>query len=114
MPELEAVAPERQCRERRGQTFVVSMEVLRKLPEDRSHLRRADERFDPLVEALDTAFQVGQALHMREVAARLDGEEEPGRRLGNPGSDRIAPGKAVEGAVDLDGVEELCVLCEPA
>jgi hypothetical protein len=53
VPELEAVPPRAERLERRPQTVVVAVEVRGELPENRPHLRRASERLDPFVEALD-------------------------------------------------------------
>ena len=54
-----------------------------------------------------------EALDVRQVAARLHGEHEVGRRLRDPVRDRVAGGKPVEGVVDLDGAEVLRVVLEP-
>src|SRR3954454_11238762 len=112
--ELEAVAPGRQQVEGAGERVVVALEPLRQLPQHRPELRRADERLDALVEAPDPLLDVAQLLHVDEVAARLEREHEPGRRLLHPPRDRVARGEAVEGRVDLDGVEDLGVAREPA
>src|SRR3954464_3263016 len=112
--ELEAVATGRQQVEGRGERVVVALEPLRQLPEDRPELRRADERLDALVEAPDALLDVAQLLHVDEVAARLEREHEAGRRLLHPPRDGVARGEAVEGRVDLDGVEDLGVAREPA
>src|SRR3954469_1663153 len=112
--ELEAVATGRQQVEGGGERVVVALEPLRQLPQHRPELRRADERLDALVEAPDPLLDVAQLLHVDQVAARLEREHESGRRLLHPPRDRVARGQAVEGRVDLDGVEDLGVAGEPA
>src|SRR3954470_18984916 len=112
--ELEAVAPGRQQVEGGGERVVVALEPLRQLPQDRAELRRPDERLDALVEAPDALLDVAQLLHVDEVAARLEGEHEPGGRLLDPPRDRVAGGEAVEGRVDLDRVEDLGIAPQPA
>src|SRR5512133_228818 len=114
LAELEAVAPLGKRRERRGQPLVVPLERRRQLPEHRPEPRRAPERLDALVEAPDAAFEVRQPPDVRQVAARLDREHEAGRRVSDPALDRRDVGEPVEGRVELDGVEELCVVLEPA
>src|SRR5436190_8150993 len=51
--ELEAVPTRRKVLKRGCEPLVVAVKVLRQLPEDRPQLRRADERLDALVEALE-------------------------------------------------------------
>ena len=51
------------------------------------------------------ARRVAQPLHVREVAARLDREDEVVGRLGDPARDRVAARQPVEGRVHLDRVE---------
>jgi hypothetical protein len=48
VPELEAVAPRRQCREHVGEPAVVAPEVRRQLPEERAELRRVEQGLEPL------------------------------------------------------------------
>src|SRR5687768_4966367 len=74
--ELEAVASPRQAFESRFEALVVTMEVAWKLPEDRPELAGGDQRLDPLIETLDSRTHVGEPLHVGQIAARLDGEEE--------------------------------------
>src|SRR3954464_11791503 len=111
--ELEAVHARRQAVERTGQRVVVALEPLRQLPEHRAELRGADERLDALVEAPDALVDLAQLLHVDQEAARLEGEDEVGRRLLDPPRDRVARGEAVEGRVHLDGVENLRVPRKP-
>jgi len=84
MPELETVATCGQTLERRCQAFVIALERPRQLPEHRSELGRVDERIEALVEELDPAGQLCQPLDVREVPARLHGQDEAWRRLLHP------------------------------
>src|SRR5207245_940876 len=93
--------------------LVVAVEVGRELPQHGAELGRADERLDPLVEAPDPGADVGQPLHVREIAARLDGEEEARRGRSHPVSHDLAPRQPVEGRVHLDRVEVARVEGEP-
>ncbi len=110
---LEAVAPRRKLLQGRGEALVVTVEVGGELPQHRAHLRRLDERLDPLVEALEPATKVGEPLHVGQVTARLDREQESGRCLLDPPGDGSAGGEPVEGVVDLDRVEQRRVVLEP-
>src|SRR5207249_964558 len=101
-------------RERVGEPLVVAVEALRELPENRTELRRVDERLDPLVEALESLTEVGQTLDVRQEAARLHREDEVRRSLLDPARDRVPLREAVEGRVDLDRVEDRRVVLEPA
>src|SRR5439155_8875549 len=65
MAELDAVAARREALECRGEPLVVPAKVPGKLPEDRTELRRADERFDAVVEALDACTEIAQAPDVR-------------------------------------------------
>ena len=112
--ELEAVPPGREQRQRAAEPVVVPMEVRGELPDDRTQLAGLDKRLDALVEAPDPLREVLEAPDVREVAARLGGEQEIGRCLLNPARDRFGRGEPVEGRVDLDGVEDLRVTLEPA
>src|SRR5215218_4118317 len=114
MAEFEAMAARRQSRESAREALVVPVEVARKLPQDRAHLRRLAKRLDPLVEALYSRSHVRQPLHVREEATCLDSEQESWRRPFHPAGDGRARGQTVEGVVDLDGVEERRVMLEPA
>src|SRR2546423_6771470 len=69
---------------------------------------------DALVEPLDALAEVGQPLDVGQVAARLEGEQEVLGCLLDPAGDRVRAGQAVEGGIDLDGVEERRVVLEPA
>jgi hypothetical protein len=66
------------------------MEVLRQLPEQRTELRRFDERPDAFVEALEAGTHIGESPHVGEEATRLDGEQEAGRSLLHPAFHRRA------------------------
>jgi hypothetical protein len=114
MPELEAVPAGGQLTEGAGEPVVVAPKGARKLPEHRAHLWRSCERLDSLVEALQTRPEIGEALHVGQVAAHLDGEDEPRRALLDPTGDSRAVREPVEGVVDLDRVKELRVVLEPA
>ena len=76
LAELERVATGRKVFERALQPVVVALERRRELPQDRCHLRRGDERRDPCVEEPLGLVQVAQPLHMRDVPAHLDREDE--------------------------------------
>src|SRR5436190_8566001 len=112
--ELEAVPTRRKVLKRGREPLVVAVKVLRQLPEDRPQLRRADERLDALVEALEAGTELSEALEVSEVPARLDGEDEPRRAPVDPALNRLDSRQAVERCVDLDRVEEACVVLEPA
>src|SRR5439155_10067257 len=79
-----------------------------------AHLLAPEQRLDPVVEDREPLRHVAQPLHVREVAADLDCEEEAARALGDPVRDGLALGQAVEGRVHLDRVEEGGVVLEPA
>ena len=85
MPELERM-PEgrRQRRERLREPLVVAVERRRQLPEHRPELGRADQRSQPREERVEVRRQVREPLHVGQVAARLDGEDEAGRRARPP------------------------------
>ena len=100
------MTPHRQRVQGRLQPRVVATEGARKLEEDGAELRRPGERLDPLGEAHEPVADPGQPLHVGEVAARLDREDEVRRRLLDPRGDRPASGQAVERGVNLDRVEE--------
>src|SRR5205814_4243910 len=85
----------------------------RELPEDRPELRRAEQRLDARVEAVETGTEVVQPLDVRQVARRLDGEREADGRLLDPPRDRGAFRQPIERRVHLDRVEELRVVLEP-
>ena len=103
----------RQRGERSCETPVVSAEVRRELPENGTELGRPGQRLEPLVVALDAAGEIRQPPDVRQVAAGLDGEHEPRRRLLDPPRDRCLQREPVEGVVDLDGVELLRVVLQP-
>lgn len=67
-----------------------------------------------LPESRHAVGDLAQALHVGQVAARLDREEEVARNLLDPTLDRLAFRQAIEGGVDLDRVEDLGVALEPA
>src|SRR5439155_20818966 len=104
--ELDAMPPGRQPLECLRQSLIVASKGRRQLPQDGTELRRAYERLDPLVEALETQPEVAQPLYVGQVAARLDGEEKAGRRMLHPGCDRGSRGQPVEGRGHLDRVED--------
>src|SRR6266480_3586591 len=113
LPELEAVAPGRELRERADETLVVSPEVGRQLPEHRPKLGRADQRLDPLVEPAHAGVQVEQALEVGDVATHLDREQESRRARADPVCDHVALRQPVEGRVHLDRLELARVVVEP-
>src|SRR6187551_2821846 len=73
-----------------------------------------DERLDPLVEALEAGAEVGQPLHMGQIAARLDGEHEARRSLLHPAGYGRMGWEPVERGVHFDRVEQRGVVLEPA
>jgi hypothetical protein len=114
MAELEAVAGAGQLVERRGEQVVVAVEILRQLPEHRAQPPSAAQGIERLPEARDRVGDLAQPLHVGQVAARLDREEEVAGDLLDPSFDGRALRQPVEGRVDLDGVEDLGVALEPA
>src|SRR6266511_631667 len=92
---------------------VVALEVRRQLPEDRAELRRAEQRLDARVEAVEPRPEFVEPLDVRQVARRLDREGESRWRLLHPARHRRAPGEPVESRFHLHGVEELRVVLEP-
>src|SRR5205807_3773788 len=88
VPELEAMAAGRKRLERSRQAFVVALEGRRELPEHGPELRRAYEWLDALVVARHPTAQIREPLDVRQVAARLDREEEVRWRLSDPAGDR--------------------------
>src|SRR6266850_2405497 len=102
-----------QLLERGRQSLEVGLERRRQLPEQRSHLRRAEQWLDALVEQRQVHLHVLKPLDVRDVPADLDREREAGRRLFDPARDDLRFRQAVERHVDLDGVEELRVVAEP-
>src|SRR5438874_8723907 len=59
-------------------------------------------------------LRVDEALDVRHVAADLDREHEAGRRFRYPARHGARARQPVEGVVELDGVEELSVVAQPA
>ena len=114
MPKLEAVAARWQLGKGSRQPVVVAVEILRQLPQQRSELARAPQRLDVLVEPLDPRPHVGEPLHVGQIAARLDREQEALGGLGRPPLDGGQRWQPVEGVVHFDGVERLRVMLEPA
>jgi len=112
--ELDRMPARRQRLEPVSQAPVVTVEVLRQLPQHRPQPPGIDQRLQWLVEALDSILDRGQALDVGQVPARLDDELEVPRRLLCPVGHGITPCEAIEGRIDLDGVELLCVELEPA
>src|SRR4051794_580006 len=113
VPELEAMAPGRQLRDRVREPLVVAPEVARQLPQDRPHLRRAHQRLDSVVERLDARAQVLEPLDVRDVAAHLHREQESRRADLYPVRYHFAARPPVEGRVHLDRVEMPRVVVEP-
>src|SRR5438874_3032491 len=113
VPKLKAVAPRWQLAERIREAVVVAAKVPRQLPEHRPELRRADERLNPVVERPHARTEVAQAPDVRDVAAHLDREDEPGRACAHPVGDHVALRQPVEGRVHLDGVEMAGVVVQP-
>src|SRR5207249_809848 len=86
----------------------------RQLPQERPELRRLEQRLDPLEQERQMLVRLEQALDVRDVAADLHREDEVRRALRHPARDGSRAGQAVEGVVQLDGVEVLRVVAEPA
>src|SRR5215210_58852 len=114
MPELEGVLSLREQSERCGQSVVVPLERGRQLPEHRAELPGLDERCESSVEQLQARRQVAEPLHVRDVAAHLDGEDEVGGRLVDPALHGLHRRQPVEAGVHLDRVEPARVELEPA
>ena len=112
--ELEGVTSGWQRGERSRQPRVVTVKRLGQLPQHGPQPAGLDERLDPLEEALRALGDGGEALDVRQVAARLHREQEAIGRLAHPLLDGLALDQPVEGRVDLDGVEQLAVALEPA
>jgi hypothetical protein len=110
MTELEAVPTGRQSFHSSREALIITVKVLRQLPEHRAELARLDKGVDPLVEALDPGVHVGESLHMGQVPTRLDREQEVGWGALGPAFDRRPVRQAIEGVVDLDGAEEARVV----
>src|SRR4051794_7174818 len=114
VPELETVLlVARELRQRVREPFVVALERRRQLPEQRTHLRTAQHRFDAVVEALESETEILQPLDVRDVPRDLDREEEARRRTGHPVRDGLLVRQPVEGVVHLDRVEVARVVLEP-
>jgi hypothetical protein len=111
--QLERVPARREVGERVGEPVVVAAEGVGQLPQHRAELGRLDQRRDRLVVAPDPAVHVREPLHVGQVLARLDREDEVVRRVVDPAVDRRRLGQPVEGGVDLDGVELARVVLEP-
>src|SRR5215203_257209 len=114
MPELEGMLPFREQGERRGQSLVVPLERGRQLPEHRTELPGLHERCDSRIEQLQARRQVSEPLHVRDVAAHLDGEDEVGGRLVDPALYGLHRRQAVETGVHLHRVEPARIELEPA
>ena len=99
----------------RGQELVeagdVDLPVRREL--DEVGPERGAERREPFDVAGQPRPGVRELLAVAAELPELDGEEEPGWRLGRPALDRAGAGQPVERAVQLDGVEQLGVAREP-
>src|SRR5581483_8159577 len=104
----------REARERGREAVVVAAERRRQLPQQRPELRRPKQRIDPVEEKRQVLVDVDETLDVRDVPAHLHGEEERRRRLGHPTGDGGRARQAVERRVQLDRVEEPCVVTEPA
>src|SRR5919197_1365885 len=114
VPKLERVpVPVVQPIQRHCEPVEVATEGGRQLPEERAELGRAQQRLDPLVEERQVLRDVVQPLHLRQIAAHLDRENEVVRRLLHPARDGRRARQTVEGRVDLDRVEVTRVEREP-
>jgi len=85
------------------QAIVVARKCFGQLPQDRSEPAGLDHRRKRRVEAADASVQIGQAPHVREVAAGLYREHKLVGRVTDPPLDRAEAGQPIEGGVDLDG-----------
>src|SRR5579884_193185 len=113
MAELERMpVRSRQYGEEGGQALPVAGELGRELPEDGA--RRGPQGGEMAEEALHRLGGILEALEVRDEAAPLGREEEARRHLGLPGGEGLARREAVEGVVDLDGIEVGAVVLQPA
>src|SRR5205823_5141315 len=97
-----------------GEAGVVAPEGRRELPEQRAEPACVGKRRNPLEQQRQVDVDLAQSLHVGQVAADLDCEDESRRGLLNPARDHLATGQPVETRVHLDGVEALGVEREPA
>ena len=76
--------------ERGGQPILVARNPLGELPQHRAELRRVPPAArSPRRSAPMPCAHVAQPLHVRQVLAGLDGEDEVGRRVAHPARDRL-------------------------
>ena len=113
VPELEGVAAGRQRLERTGEDVVVPLEARRQLPEQRPELAGSAQWLDACVHPLHSLSHASQALHVRQVTARLHREKEVVRCSLCPALDRLHGRQSVEGRIDLHSVEHVRVELEP-
>ena len=92
---------------------LVAMEPAVELPEHRSEFRRRAKRTDSFLKPAQAFVESRKPPNVGQVAARLHGEAEALGGTGSPALDAHACRQAIEGRVDLDGVEALRVQLEP-
>ena len=95
-----------------GQTRIVSRKGGRQLVEDRTEM--VGERLDPIAEQFERVGSIVKAPVVRDEAARFDAEAEACRSGGLPRLYGAFRGEPVEAVIQLDGIELLGVVVEPA
>jgi len=95
----------------RLQPLQIGTPVGRQLPQDRAEF--PFQAAYPRQEAGQWLGGVLELFEVSDVAVGLDGVDEPFRGLLPPAVERLLRGKAIEGVVDLDGVEFLRVVSKP-
>src|SRR3954451_19628367 len=91
--------------------IVVSRERRRELHEQRTE--PLSEWADDLQEPAEVRIGVTKATDVRHVPAELHGEDEPGRGDGAPSVDHRGRRQPIEGGVQLDRREPICVPGQP-
>src|SRR4051812_14439476 len=104
------VAPRKRV-EKDAQPLDVDRPVGRQLKQHRTE--RPTETIGASEEAMERLLRILQLLHVGQEAARLDRVGEPARRAASPRGEGRRIRKAVEGVVDLDGVEMRRVMLKP-
>src|SRR3954469_23652433 len=113
LAEFDGVPPRpRQRLQEMIEAFEVDRHVRRKLIEHRPE--RVLEPPGAAEEALERLLGGLQLLHVRQVTAGLDRVDETFWRAPAPGRESRSLGQPIKGVVDLDRVEPLRVVLEPA
>src|SRR5262249_16846538 len=112
LPKLDCMAPPLgKCLQECPKPHGVVSPARRELIEDGAEV--GAELLGSREEALERLLRVLQLLHVREISAGLDREEEPGGGLPLPSREPAGFGQSVEAVVQLDGVEDGGVVAEP-